>query len=196
MLQAATNKTFKKLHSGLIILKGIFLLQLTVVNIHILSRVKIVDHFFILIIGLVIVYAVYIGNIAGNDEHDEFSPWTVTRTRDHIVEIENAEYTNPFATDSVYGDNSVDDPVSQFIDSVPNSENQSAGDPPEMYLPGFVIHVVPEQKRPQTDLKTTWRTQERGRYYRAYIANRESFKDIIVSPSMFLDHLPWRYGKL
>lgn len=86
--------------------------------------------------------------------------------------------------------------MSQFIDSVPTSENQSADDPPEMYLPGFVIHIVPDQKRPQTDFKISWRTQERGKCYRAYVANRESFKDIIVSPSMFLDHLPWRYAKL
>ncbi|WJX15552.1 hypothetical protein P8452_05684 [Trifolium repens] len=125
----------------------------------------------------------------GNNEHDdEFSLWSDTRAKDHIVEINNAEFTNHFATDI----QSRDDPVSQFIDSVPNSENQSADDPPEMYLPGFIIHIVPDQKRPQTDFRMSWRTQESGRCYRAYVANRESFKDIIVSPSMFLDHLPWR----
>lgn len=124
----------------------------------------------------------------GNNDHDDFSLWADTRARDHIVEINNAEFTNPFATNV----HSIDDPVSQFIDSVPTSENQSADDPPEMYLPGFVIHIVPDQKRPQTDFKISWRTQERGKCYRAYVANRESFKDIIVSPSMFLDHLPWR----
>lgn len=126
-----------------------------------------------------------------NNECEEWSLWSDKRAKDHIIEIDNAEFTNPFALDA----RSIDDPVSQFIDTVPNSENPSANDPPEMYLPGFVIHVVLEQKRPQTDLKTSWR-QERGKCYRAYIANRESFKDIIVSPSMFLDHLPWRYGKL
>jgi hypothetical protein len=141
----------------------------------------------------VIVYVVYFGYNAGNNEHDdEFSLWSDTRAKDHIVEINNAEFTNHFATDI----QSRDDPVSQFIDSVPNSENQSADDPPEMYLPGFIIHIVPDQKRPQTDFRMSWRTQESGRCYRAYVANRESFKDIIVSPSMFLDHLPWRYAKL
>ncbi|KAJ1382415.1 Fungal lipase-like domain [Sesbania bispinosa] len=124
----------------------------------------------------------------GNNEHEELSLWTESRASDHIVEIDSAEFMNPFAVDA----NPIDDPVSQFIDTVPNSENQSAGDPQEMYLPGFVIHIVPEQKRSQTDLKIAWRMQERGKCYRAYIANRESFKDIIVSPSMFLDHLPWR----
>lgn len=144
---------------------------------------------------MVIVYIVYLTAFfctAGNHEHEELSLWTDTRARDQIVEIDNAALTNPFAIDI----HSIDDPVSQFIDTVPNSENQSAGDPPDMYLPGLIIHIVLEQKRPQTALKTSWRMQERGKCYRAYIANRESFKDIVVSPSMFLDHLPWRYGKL
>ncbi|KAH1037847.1 hypothetical protein GYH30_056928 [Glycine max] len=123
-----------------------------------------------------------------NNEHEQCSLWSDTRARDRIIEIDNAEFTNPFAIDA----HSNHDPVSQFIDTVPNSENPSADDPPELYLPGFVIHVVLEKKRPQTDLKTSWSMLERGKCYRAYIANRESFKDIIVSPSMFLDHLPWR----
>ncbi|XP_020240281.1 uncharacterized protein LOC109819091 isoform X2 [Cajanus cajan] len=123
-----------------------------------------------------------------NNEHEECSLWPNTGASDHIVEIENDEFTNPFAICV----RPIDDPVSQFIDTVPSSENPSADDPPEMYLPGFVIHVVLEQKRPQTDLKTSWRMHEKDKCYRAYIANRESFKDIIVSPSMFLDHLPWR----
>ncbi|CAK8574434.1 unnamed protein product [Lathyrus sativus] len=126
-----------------------------------------------------------------DDEHDEISLWADSRASDHIVEINNAEFTNSFASDV----HSRDDPVSQFIDSVPTSENQSADDPPEMYLPGFVIHIVPDKKKPQTDRKRFWRTMERDRCYRAYIANRESFNDIIVSPSMFLDHLPWRCHK-
>ena len=131
-------------------------------------------------------------HITGNSERGQFSLWADTRERDHIVEIDNAELTNLFATDV----HSTDDPVVQFIDAVPNSENQSATDPPEMYLPGLVIHIVPEQNRPQTAIKKSWRMQGTGQCYRAYVANRESFKDIIVSPSMFLDHLPWRYGKL
>ncbi|CAJ1977809.1 unnamed protein product [Sphenostylis stenocarpa] len=126
-----------------------------------------------------------------NNEHEECSLWSDARARDHIVGIDNARFTNAFAKDA----RSIDDPVSQFIDTVPDSENPSSNDPPELYLPGFVIHIVLEKKRSQTDLRTSWRMQEREKCYRAYIADRESFKDIIVSPSMFLDHLPWR-GKL
>lgn len=68
------------------------------------------------------------------NEHDETSPWADdNRASDHIVEINNAEFSNPFASDV----HSRDDPVSQFIDYVRTSENQSTDDPPEMYLPGF-----------------------------------------------------------
>ncbi|KAL2323814.1 hypothetical protein Fmac_022872 [Flemingia macrophylla] len=123
-----------------------------------------------------------------NNEHEECSLWSGAKASDHIVEIEHDELRDPFAICV----RPVDDPVSRFIDTVPSSENPSANDPPEMYLPGFIIHVVLEQKRAETDLKTLWRMHEREKCYRAYIANRESFKDIIVSPSMFLDHLPWR----
>jgi len=123
-----------------------------------------------------------------DNEHEECSLWSDARARDHSVGIDNAKFTNAFAKDA----RSIDDPVSQFIDTVPDSENPSSNDPPELYLPGFVIHIVLEKKRSQSDLRTLWRMQESEKCYRAYIADRESFKDIIVSPSMFLDHLPWR----
>ncbi|XP_068665380.1 uncharacterized protein [Aristolochia californica] len=67
----------------------------------------------------------------------------------------------------------------------------SGRDHPEMYMPGLLIHLVPEQK----DVWTLWRSWKILEYewnYRAYVANKVSFKDIIVSPYMFLDHLPWR----
>ncbi|KAI4334779.1 hypothetical protein L6164_013489 [Bauhinia variegata] len=147
----------------------------------------------------------------GIDEHENSSLWTDDKTKHHVVEIDKGKFprdgvkiddttfcndhveiddgfSNPFATDI----NLSDDPVSQFIDTVPSSGNKSAGDPPEMYLPGLVIHIVPEQKSSETAFWTSWRTHEKGKRYKAYVANRESFKDIIVTPSMFLDHLPWR----
>ncbi|XP_022641580.1 uncharacterized protein LOC106771987 isoform X3 [Vigna radiata var. radiata] len=123
-----------------------------------------------------------------NNEHEECSLWSDARARDHSVGIDNAKFTNAFAKDA----RSINDPVSQFIETVPDSENPSSNDPPELYLPGSVIHIVLEKQTSQSDLKTLWRMQERGKCYKAYIADRESFKDIIVSPSMFLDHLPWR----
>ncbi|XP_015942351.1 uncharacterized protein LOC107467700 isoform X1 [Arachis duranensis] len=121
------------------------------------------------------------------NECGEYTLWADTKGKDHIVEIDNAELTNPFATDA----SSVDDPVTQFIDTVPSSKSHSDSDPPEMYLPGLVIHIIPVQNKPQTSIKP-WRIGGSGRSYKAYLANRENFKDIIVSPSMFLDHLPWR----
>jgi len=123
-----------------------------------------------------------------NNEHEECSLWSDARARDHSVGIDNAKFTNAFAKDA----RSIDDPVSQFIETVPDSENPSSNDPPELYLPGSVIHIVLEKQRSQSDLRALWRIQEREKCYKAYMADRESFKDIIVSPSMFLDHLPWR----
>ncbi|MED6130889.1 hypothetical protein PIB30_004749 [Stylosanthes scabra] len=120
------------------------------------------------------------------NERGHYAVWDSTKGKDHIVEIDNAEITNPFATDA----RSVDDPVAQFIDTVPSSKSHSDTDPPEMYLPGLVIHIIPVQNKPQTS--KTWRIGSSGKSYKAYVANRENFKDIIVSPSMFLDHLPWR----
>lgn len=61
----------------------------------------------------------------------------------------------------------------------------------EMFLPGMIIHIIPEH----TDNAPLWRLcipyGVEGAH-RAYVANRENFKDIVVSPYMFLDHLPWR----
>lgn len=62
-----------------------------------------------------------------------------------------------------------------------------------MFLPGLVIHLVPEKRSFHMTLWKGWRVQERANSYQAFMVNREKFKDIIVSPSMFLDHLPWRY---
>ncbi|XP_043724432.1 uncharacterized protein LOC122671340 isoform X2 [Telopea speciosissima] len=83
-------------------------------------------------------------------------------------------------------------PVSQFMDAVPSSNDVPVGDPQEVFLPGLVVHIVPQQRRSFFPLWRGWRGQEDEQCLRAYIANRENFKDIIVSPSMFLDHLPWR----
>lgn len=86
-----------------------------------------------------------------------------------------------------------DDPVSKFMESVPSSENGSAGNFREVFLPGVVIHIVPPERGFHLPLWMGCGIQEKAPGYRAYISNRENFKDIIVSPSMFLDHLPWRY---
>ncbi|XP_072965574.1 uncharacterized protein [Typha angustifolia] len=69
--------------------------------------------------------------------------------------------------------------------------NVSEGESPEMYLPGLIIHIVPGQ-RITSPLWKIWISNDRNRDYKAFVANRESFRDIIVSPYMFLDHVPWR----
>ncbi|WJZ87987.1 hypothetical protein VitviT2T_007327 [Vitis vinifera] len=85
-----------------------------------------------------------------------------------------------------------DDPVSEFMEAVPSSDNVSAGDPHDIFLPGLIIHIVPQQRSFHLPLWKGCRIQEKAPSYKAYISDRERFKDIIVSPSMFLDHLPWR----
>ncbi|KAJ7957348.1 Sn1-specific diacylglycerol lipase beta [Quillaja saponaria] len=132
---------------------------------------------------------IYLGAVTGSKEQEdqEASLWTETGREDD-VEIEHGEFTNAFATDV----NSHDDPITQFMETVPSSENGSTGDPPEMYLPGLVVHMVPQQRSSQSPFWTAWRVQGKEQIYKAYIANRECFRDIVVSQSMFLDHLPWR----
>lgn len=109
-----------------------------------------------------------------------------------VIDDDDDEFINPFHDISAEV-NRLGDPVSQFMESIQKSENVLAGNPIEMFLPGLVIHVVPQQKCLNMPLWTSWRKEKRVQSYKAFIANRESFKDIVVSPSMFLDHLPWRY---
>ncbi|XP_016460829.2 uncharacterized protein LOC107784247 isoform X2 [Nicotiana tabacum] len=84
------------------------------------------------------------------------------------------------------------DPLAEFMEAVPSSEHKSSLNIPELFLPGLVIHIVPQKDGLHKPLWKCWRTWERSCRYRAYVAKREAFKDIIVSPYMFLDHLPWR----
>lgn len=62
---------------------------------------------------------------------------------------------------------------------------------PEVYLAGLVIHIIPEERSTSTDWKD-WLRDDKGRGYKAVLANRKCLRDIVVSPFMFLDHLPWR----
>ncbi|KAF5942041.1 hypothetical protein HYC85_019683 [Camellia sinensis] len=132
--------------------------------------------------------------ITGQDQ--ESSLWQAINMKDDSGgEINRSDsiddFTNPFCAspDNV---NLSGDPVSEFMETVPLSQNGSPGVLPEMFLPGFVIHIVPQKNSFHTPLWRSWRTQEKYWIYKAYTANREDFKDIVVSTSMFLDHLPWR----
>ena len=77
--------------------------------------------------------------------------------------------------------------------AIPSSETRSSHNVPEMFVPGLVIHIVPVKEHVHHPLLKRFSIWEEDCSYKAYIAKRESFKDIIVSPSMFLDHLPCRY---
>ncbi|KAF4390451.1 hypothetical protein G4B88_024457 [Cannabis sativa] len=75
----------------------------------------------------------------GREKHDHnFSLFNETDNKDFVVESEQNEFSNPFVREI----NRTNDPVSEFMESVRSSESASAGNPPEMYLPGRLIHVV------------------------------------------------------
>ncbi|KAF4365606.1 hypothetical protein F8388_007439 [Cannabis sativa] len=77
----------------------------------------------------------------GREKHDHnFSLFNETDNKDFVVESEQNEFSNPFVREI----NRTNDPVSEFMESVRSSESASAGNPPEMYLPGRLIHVVPQ----------------------------------------------------
>ncbi|CAH9136566.1 unnamed protein product [Cuscuta epithymum] len=104
-----------------------------------------------------------------------------------------SSYTNMFthSTDM----NLHDDPITQFMEAVPCSGSESSLNLPEMFLPGLLIHIIPHMDDLNMSFLTRWRTWDTSCTYKAYIAKRESFRDFIVSPSIFLDHLPWRCHK-
>lgn len=69
--------------------------------------------------------------------------------------------------------------------------------PQEMYVPGLVIHLVKEEEpSEQSLLQTIFHfmgfCEEDKAQYSAVLKSRRSFRDIIVSPNMFIDHAPWR----
>lgn len=77
------------------------------------------------------------------------------------------------------------------VSCVQNMEEKYA----EVYIPGLVIHIIRIRKNISPMWKS-WITTDAEYDYKAFLANRESFKDIVVSPYMFLDHLPWRYYEI
>ncbi|KAK9671342.1 hypothetical protein RND81_12G023400 [Saponaria officinalis] len=98
------------------------------------------------------------------------------------------DFINPFTTN----DNRVEDPVSEFLEGVPSSVSRSSDDPPEVFLPGLVIHLIRLHRGINFPLLKGWGFHGKEPPYRAIVADRENFNDIIISPYMFFDHLPWR----
>ncbi|XP_078181742.1 uncharacterized protein LOC144575468 isoform X1 [Carex rostrata] len=72
--------------------------------------------------------------------------------------------------------------------------NPSGVQSEEVYLPGLVVHLVRIQRGGHTNpiLKSLMLFNGTHTEYKAFEVNRERFMDIVVSPHMFLDHLPWR----
>lgn len=84
----------------------------------------------------------------------------------------------------------LDGPDSGFKEHPP-SYREIPVEPPEMFLPGLIVHIV-RQRRSLFPLWKCWSIQENEPPYKAVLARRENFRDIVVTPSMFTDHLPWR----
>jgi hypothetical protein len=79
-----------------------------------------------------------------------------------------------------------------YSDNHTNTISTSEGQSPEVYLPGLVIHIVPVKKGTSPMQKAVM-TRRKNKSYKALIADRRDFMDLVVTPRMFLDHLPWRY---
>ncbi|XP_044500136.1 diacylglycerol lipase-beta isoform X2 [Mangifera indica] len=112
-------------------------------------------------------------------------------SREDNFEMDGDNFVNPYHNIAA-GASPSGDPVSCLMETVSRTENGSATNPTELFLPGLIIHVVLQQQNSNIPLWASWRAQKRRNNYKAFIANRENFTDIVVSPSMFLDHMPWR----
>jgi hypothetical protein len=70
--------------------------------------------------------------------------------------------------------------------------------PVEMFIPGLVIHVIRDEKpKSESSWKLSfwymWRQRSASETkYQAILTDRESFSNIVLSPAMFLDHMPWK----
>lgn len=129
---------------------------------------------------------------AMDQRRDLLSNDTVTALGTAINNNQENSMTRQLKSDG--GIISLDDPVRRFMETVPNAERASIFDPPELFLPGLIIHIVPEKTNfPPIPIWKPWKLQDNSDAFKVYVANKDSFKDLVVSPSMFLDHLPWRY---
>ncbi|KAG0595205.1 hypothetical protein M758_UG149000 [Ceratodon purpureus] len=87
-----------------------------------------------------------------------------------------------------------------------NSLDEEAGGnlreryPSDMYLPGEVLHILPRKEEPRKEEPAvSWWTlfwnawkAERKSQYEAFVVDRNEFRDLVISPSMFIDHMPWK----
>ncbi|KAG0572163.1 hypothetical protein KC19_VG073500 [Ceratodon purpureus] len=86
-----------------------------------------------------------------------------------------------------------------------NSSDEEAGGnlrlhyPSEMYLPGEVLHILPRKEPRKEEPVVSWWASfwnawksERKSQYEAFVVDRNEFRDLVISPSMFIDHMPWK----
>ncbi|KAI5599613.1 hypothetical protein BDE02_02G207500 [Populus trichocarpa] len=107
-----------------------------------------------------------------------YSLWNELDRTNSGGDTDDDNFENPFY-DKTAVMNSLDDPVSQFLETVPRAENESAGDDAEMFLPGLVIHMVPQQRHVSMPFWKGWSVQESVRNYNAYLATEKSLKILL-----------------
>ncbi|KAF2546236.1 hypothetical protein F2Q70_00019485 [Brassica cretica] len=116
---------------------------------------------------------------------EEDQTYPILEEAEPEMRLHDEEFINPFHE-------TTDSPVSQFMETVQTRGEDVDDEAPELFLPGLVIHIVHEGNNMSVPIWRGWPICDVPDGYKAYVANRESFKEIMVSPSMFLDHLPWR----
>jgi len=109
--------------------------------------------------------------------------------KDDVYSNELHAHSAELATENGTSGDSISQPVNTNL-----GPDVSETEPAEMLVPGLVIHIIPEAKQTKWPSwkNLNWLRRESAAH-RAILRHKESFKDIIVSPSMFLDHVPWSY---
>uniref|UniRef100_A0A0A9B510 Fungal lipase-type domain-containing protein n=1 Tax=Arundo donax TaxID=35708 RepID=A0A0A9B510_ARUDO len=117
----------------------------------------------------------------------------------HCTEASNAHRDGQFRKDDLHecgrgyrpphSNNGTE--LSSFSNDRVITISSSEGQLPEVYLPGLVIHIVPVKKG-TSPLQKTVVSHQKNKSYKASIANWKDFMDLVVTPRMFLNHLPWR----
>lgn len=111
----------------------------------------------------------------------------------NIIELPNDEVLSDYKADEVNDNFSPTCLLGVQAPLVGDSSQlaEAIGELKEVFLAGLVIHIVLQR----TNISPIWKffvVNEKKGSYKAYVAKRGDFKDIILSPYMFLDHLPWR----
>ncbi|KAF3623175.1 putative V-type proton ATPase subunit e-like [Capsicum annuum] len=85
----------------------------------------------------------------------------IVSSDDKIGSPESSNHFSSLCDCSTSDSSPFDDPLNEFLEAVPSSENKSSLSIPELYLPGLVIHIVPQNGGLHKPLWRLWRTWER-----------------------------------